>query len=91
MKPISELLTSYETRQIDIAHGDFPSYEHQIAWMLAEAFNEPYGFWVRNVMYSSLNAGQINHEYHSLLGKGYTRREKVKMLMSTMKIAPRKV
>jgi hypothetical protein len=86
MKDIRDSLKSYQDRQIEKAHGDFPSYEHEIAWMLAEAFDEPYGFWVRNVQYSALNAGQIKHEFENLQGKGFTRRQKAKMLMTTMKV-----
>lgn len=85
MKPLSELLQASQER-LKTPRGDFPSYAHEIAWMLATEFDEPYGMWVRNVQYAKLNPGQIKYEYEHLKGKGLTRRQKVKILMSKMDV-----
>ena len=87
MKPLSSSLdTAYKnltTPKKEVS--DFPSFEHFVAWKIADAFNEPYGFWVRKVKTTWLLAGQVEHELEVLLSKGaFTRRQKAKMLMATM-------
>ena len=86
MKDLRDLVEGSIKRIISHANGDFPSYAHEVAWMLCEYFEEPYGFWVRNVQYAKLNPGQIKYEFEQLQGKGFTRRQKAKMLMSTMDV-----
>lgn len=86
MKDLQSLLKGTQDRLIKQAHGDFPSYAHEVAWMLAEEFKEPYGYWVRIVTHSVLNPGQIKYEFENLKGKGFTRRQKVKMLVAAMKV-----
>lgn len=86
MKDLRDQLSGYMDRLKTREPGDFPSYEHEVAWILAEYFQEPYGLWVRNVMYSKLNAGQIKYEFEQLLSRPFTRRQKAKMLTSTMSV-----
>lgn len=78
-------LRNYEQRIINQAHGEFPSYAHEVAWLIAEEYQEPYGFWVRNVLYARMNPGQIKHELEELRPKNFTRRQKAKMLMAKIK------
>lgn len=91
MMHISELIKGTEARMIEKSRGDFPSYAHEVAWIIAEDVSEPYNFWVRQILNATLNPGQILHEWNVLKYKPYTRRQKVKMLMSTMKLPKKAV
>ncbi len=91
MKDLRDNLEGYIEKLKSRQQGDFPSYAHEVAWLLAEYFQEPYGFWVRNVLYSKLNPGQIKYEFEQIQGKGFTRRQKAKMLMSTMDVRVKKL
>lgn len=89
MKTLKENLEGYLDR-MKTRQSDFPSYAHEVAWEICQYFDEPFGLWVRNVQYASINPGQTLDEFRNLMKKPFTRRQKAKMLTSTMKIYTQK-
>lgn len=59
---------------------------HEVAWFLANEFDEPYGVWVRNVTYAGISPESIRKYYDELKGQRYTRRQRIKILVHKMKV-----
>lgn len=63
---------------------DFPSPEHELAWKIAEYFNEPYAFWVRKVRGTNLLLGQVERIFFGLMKRDFKKKQMVRMLMADL-------
>lgn len=63
---------------------DFPSAEHELAFKIAMYFDEPYGFWVRQVQKTHLLLGQVEKEFYFVIGTAWGKRQQVRTLMKIM-------
>lgn len=78
-------MQSLKFRMDNQGDDNFPSPKHEYAKFLADYFNERYSDWKNYLLKSPLSVWEIEKEFNNLAVKNYPKREKMLMLMATLK------